>query len=154
MNATPIARARLTLKLFSAPAKSTRSNSKIPRAKTERELGTVSVGQFAKFRERLGGLGAEVDQLLGVLVQDLAGIGENSFARGAVEQGFAELVFELADGLADGRLGAEKLVGSAGEPALASYGKEDFQLRKLHRCPLIKPTITIRISNSITLYDG
>jgi hypothetical protein len=68
----------------------------------------------------------QVEQLLGVLLQDVAGIGENAVAGGAVEEGFADFQFQFADGLTYCRLGAEELFGGAGEAALASYGEEDF----------------------------
>src|SRR5689334_20195161 len=88
--------------------------------------------QLAEFGEGFGGFGSEIDQLLGVLVEDSAGIGQHAFAGGAVEESFAKFVLQLADSLADRRLGAEKFVGSAGETALAGYRQEDFELGKVH----------------------
>src|SRR5579872_24950 len=88
--------------------------------------------QLTEFGERFGGFRAEIDQLLGILVEDFPRVGKDAFAGGAVEQSFAEFVFQLTNGLADGRLGAEEFVGSAGETALAGYGQEDFQLGKVH----------------------
>ena len=38
--------------------------------------------------------------------EQLAGIGQGALTRGALEEGLADFVFEAADGVADGGLGA------------------------------------------------
>ena len=86
--------------------------------------------QFAEFGKGFRGLAAQVDQLFGVFEEDFAGVGEDAFAGGAVEEGFAQFVLKFADGLAYGRLGAEEFFGGAGEAALAGDGEENFELRE------------------------
>ncbi len=78
------------------------------------------------------GFAAQVDQLFGVLEENLAGVGEHALARRAVEQRLAQFVLEFANGLADGGLGAEEFLGGAREAVLAGYGQKDFELGKLH----------------------
>ena len=97
----------------------------------------LSLLQFAQLGKRLGGLTAQIDELLGVFVENFSRVRKNPFARGAIEQCLPEFVFELADGLADGRLGAKQLIRGARKAALAGDGKKDFQLGKLHGTPLI-----------------
>ena len=91
--------------------------------------------QFAQFGKRFGRLAAQVDQFFGILVENFPGVGEDAFARRAVEEGLAEFVLELADGLADRRLGAEKFFGGAREAALAGNSEKHFQLGKFHGVP-------------------
>src|SRR5579864_8961646 len=88
--------------------------------------------QFAEFEERFLGVGAKVQQFLGVFLQSAAGVGENTFARGTVEERFAQLLLKLADGLAHGRLGAVELLGSAGEASFAGDREEDLELGEFH----------------------
>jgi type III secretory pathway component EscV len=59
-----------------------------------------------QFMQGADGLTTHVEQLFRILQQDFTGIGENAFARGAIEEGFANLVLELADRLTDRWLGA------------------------------------------------
>ena len=80
------------------------------------------------------GVVAEVQEFFGVFLQGMASVGEDAFSGGAVEEGFAEFVFELADGLTDRRLRAEKLFGGARKAAFASHGEEDFEFGKFHVC--------------------
>ena len=89
--------------------------------------------QLAKFSQGFGGFRAQVDQLFGVFVKDLARVGQNSLARGAIKQRFPEFALQLANGLADRRLCAKKLVRSARKAMLAGDRQENFELRKVHR---------------------
>src|SRR5215469_6607528 len=88
--------------------------------------------QFAEFGEGSGRFSPQVDQLFRIFVENLAGIGENAFAGGAVEESLAKFVFQLADGLADRGLRAEEFIGSARKAALASHGQKNFKLGQLH----------------------
>ena len=75
---------------------------------------------------------AEIEHALGVADQELAGVGELAGAGAAGEEGLADPVLELADGDADGGLGAEELLGGAGEAALAGDGEEDVEFGEVH----------------------
>jgi len=65
---------------------------------------------------------AQVEEFFGVFLQGVAGVGQDAFARGAVEERFTDFIFELADGLADRGLGAEEFFGGPGEAAFSGYG--------------------------------
>jgi hypothetical protein len=77
----------------------------------------------------LGGLerGSRVGQ------QGLAGRGQPDPAPVAQEQALAELGFQAADLLADGRLGDRDAVGRAGEVALLGDGHEVAKLPQFHK---------------------
>jgi hypothetical protein len=70
---------------------------------------------------------AEVDEALGVFLEDHAGVGHTHRPGATNEQGLAKTVFELADGEADGGLCAEEALGSAGKAAFFGDGEEDLQ---------------------------
>src|SRR5579863_5323684 len=70
---------------------------------------------------------AKVDEALGVVAQERAGVGEADRARAADKERLAEAVFELANCQADGGLGAVEAFGGAGEAAFARYGEKDLQ---------------------------
>ena len=76
---------------------------------------------------------AEIEDALGVADQEAAGVGELAGAGAAGEEGLADLVLQLADGDAHGGLGAEELLGGAGEAALAGDGEEDVEFGEVHR---------------------
>src|SRR6185312_9157750 len=86
-----------------------------------------------QFAEGAGCLAAQREQADGVFAQKRAGGGEGTVARGAVEKKLAQGFFELADHLADRRLGAMKAHGGAREAALFGYGEEGFKLIEVHR---------------------
>ena len=79
----------------------------------------LALVQFPQFRERFVGVMAQVQQLLGVFIKHLTGIGENAFARRTVKQALPQFILQFADGLAYRRLRAVKLFRGAGEPVLA-----------------------------------
>ena len=88
--------------------------------------------QLAHFDQRRLRVLAQVEQFLGVFLENASGVGEHALARRAVEERLADLQFKFADGLADRRLGAKQLFGRAGKPAFAGHGEEDFELGKVH----------------------
>ena len=90
--------------------------------------GQLAALQFAQFGQRLGGVVAQIQQPLGVFLQNASCVGEQAVARGTVEERLADFVFQLVDGLADRRLGAIQLFRRAGKPPLARHRQEDFQL--------------------------
>jgi hypothetical protein len=75
---------------------------------------------------------AEVDEALGVFAEHGAGVGEANGTGAADEERLAEIVFKLADGKADGGLGAEETFGSAREAAFAGNGKKDLEFAEIH----------------------
>src|SRR5580700_11338879 len=79
---------------------------------------------------------AEIQDAFGITEQEPAGVGKLAGTGAAGEEGFADFVFELADGDADGGLGAVKLLGGAGEAAFAGDGEEDVEFGEVH---MIKP---------------
>src|SRR6266478_355821 len=88
--------------------------------------------EFAQLNQGLLRVRPQVEQLLGVLLQGAAGVGEDPFAGGPVKQRLAQLLLEFANGLADRRLGTKQLLGRAREAPLAGHHQEDFELRKVH----------------------
>ena len=89
--------------------------------------------QFAHFHQRRLRVLPQVEQLLGVFLQNPSRIGEYALARRTVEQRLADLQFKFADGLADRRLRTKQLFRRPRKPPLASHREEDFELRKVHR---------------------
>src|SRR5580658_3032729 len=65
---------------------------------------------------------AQIQQALGIVLQELAGVGQLDLARAANHQWLAERILELAHGNANGGLGAEELFGGAGEASLLRDG--------------------------------
>ena len=97
--------------------------------------GETSAAHVAQIEQRGGGLGPQIQELVGVFVKDVPGIGKVAIARGAVEQGFSQLVFQLADCLAYRGLGAEQLLRRPGEAAFPCHGHKYFKLEKVHGSP-------------------
>jgi hypothetical protein len=75
---------------------------------------------------------AQVQNTFGITDQEPAGVGKLAGAGAAGEEGFADFVFQLADGDADGGLGTVELLGGAGEAALAGDGEEDVEFGEVH----------------------
>src|SRR6266852_4480590 len=92
--------------------------------------------QFAELDQSFLCVLPQVEKFLGVFLEDASGVGQHTIARGAVEERLADFQLQLADGLADRRLGAEKLLRGAGEAALTGYCEEDFELGKVHTAVL------------------
>ncbi len=88
--------------------------------------------QLAQFAERAGGIIAQVEQPLGVFLQHAPGVGQPAVARRAVEQGLAEILFQLVNRLAYRRLGAMQLFRCPGKLAFPGHRQEHFQLRQIH----------------------
>ena len=75
----------------------------------------------------------QVDQALGVVGQHPPGVGQHAAPARAVEQRPADLVLELLDGLADGRLGAEQGLGGGRKAAFPHDREKGFELEQFHR---------------------
>src|ERR1700730_6515906 len=82
---------------------------------------------------------AEIEDAFCIADQEAAGVCKLAGAGSAGEEGFADFVFELADGDADGGLGAEELLGGAGEAAFAGDGEEDVEFGEVHMIKAKKP---------------
>ncbi len=78
----------------------------------------------------------QVEHLLRVVAENLAGVGEDAVAGGALEQRLTEFSLQLGDDLADRRLGAVQARGGAGEAALFGDGEEGFELEEVHGAPV------------------
>lgn len=87
--------------------------------------------EFAQFSERADGVCAKVQEFLGVLPEEQAGVGKGSVACGAVEQDLAQLAFKLCDGLADGGLCAMEASGGAGEASLLGHCQKCLHLYQI-----------------------
>ena len=53
--------------------------------------------QLAQFSERAGGIVAQVEQPLGILLQDASGVGQQAVARGAVEERLAHILLPACE---------------------------------------------------------
>jgi len=85
------------------------------------EQQTATVERTQLF-EGTGGFVAETEQPLRIIAEEFAGRGEGAVAGGALEEEFAKVALELANDLADGRLGAMETSGGARETALFGDG--------------------------------
>ncbi len=94
----------------------------------EREFTALQALQFG---EAFFHFIAEVDEALGVVLQKSSGIGEADGAGAANEKRLAERIFELADGEADGGLGAVKALAGAGEAALLCHHEKNLKFAKV-----------------------
>ena len=88
--------------------------------------------QALQFVEGARGFAAQGQQAQRIIAQQLTGRGERAVARGAVEEGLADVSLQLADHLADGGLGAMQAQRSAGKAALLSHGEKGFELVEFH----------------------
>jgi hypothetical protein len=102
----------------------------------ERKFATLEALEFA---EAFLDFVAEVDEALGVVAKKRAGVGQADGAGTADEERLAEGVFELANGQADGRLGAIKTLRGAGEAAFPGNGQKDLEFTEIHASP--RPSI-------------
>ncbi len=100
----------------------------------DQDAPAAQIAQFAHRRLRLLG---QADQPLPVVLQDASGIGQRAALRRPVEQLLAEIDFEPADGLADGRLGAVHLGGRARKAALLGHGEKDPEGGQVHKLLLL-----------------
>lgn len=75
---------------------------------------------------------AKVDEALGVVFKEGASIGEADGTSAADEKGLAERVFELANGEADGGLGAKEAFGGTREAAFLGDHQKDLKFREIH----------------------
>ena len=87
----------------------------------------VAALQALQLVEGAGGLAAQGQQAQRVVAQQRAGGGERAVARGAVEEGFAHRVLELADDLADGGLGAVQAHARRGRSCAPRPRRERFR---------------------------
>ena len=88
--------------------------------------------EFAEFRECSRCLGPEVEELLRVLTQYLAGVGEGAIPRGTFQKNLTQFSLQLCDGLAYRWLSSVKARSSAREASLFCDGEECLQLKEIH----------------------
>ena len=105
--------------------------------------GELAAPQAIQISQPLLYFVAQVEEPLGVLLEELAGVGEADGARAAHKQRLAQGVLELADGQADGRLGAIKLFGGPGKAALAGHRQKHLQFAEIHGVSLRKGLRTV-----------
>ena len=79
--------------------------------------GELAAAEAFEFAESFFYFVAEIDQALGVVLQERSGIGHAHWARAADEERLAEAVFEFANGEANGWLRAVEAFGGAREAA-------------------------------------
>ena len=89
----------------------------------------LQVAQVADRRLRLLG---QPHQPLGVVEQHAARFGELAVLRRTVEQPFAEVLLEAANGLADGRLGAMEPRRGPRKAPLGRDGQKDLKFSQIH----------------------
>ena len=94
--------------------------------------GEASALEGAQFFEGRDGFRAEAQKTLRVTAEKLTGGGGSAVARGAFEEGLADFVLQLANGMADGRLGAAHANGGTGEAFFFKDGEEGFELMEVH----------------------
>ena len=102
-------------------AKLTQHGQQVERGKFvggDRELALL---QFAHLHQRRLCVLPQVEQLLGVFLQDTSGVSEHALAGRTVEQRLADLQLKFADRLADRRLRAKQFFGRARKAAFASH---------------------------------
>ena len=92
----------------------------------------ASAPQVAQFAHGDFGFLAQAHEPLRVLAQHAPGLGERALLGRPIEEPLTQFLFEPADGLADGRLGAVQLGGGAREAALAGDRQENLQFREFH----------------------
>ena len=107
--------------------------------------------QLAQFRQSALGLGAQVEQLRGVLAQHAACVGQRSIARRAFEQYLAQFPFKLRDRLADRRLRPMQPRCSPREAALLRYRQKRFELEQIHA--YLSPLL-MKLNTSIRFCDA
>jgi hypothetical protein len=94
----------------------------------EREFAAF---EALKFGEALFDFVAEVDESLGVVLQEGSSVGEADGAGAANDEWLAKGVLELADGQADGGLSAVKALGSAREAAFFRHHEKDLKFAEV-----------------------
>ncbi len=94
--------------------------------------GEAAAFEGAEFLERGDGFAAQTQQALGVAAQQFAGCGEGAVAGGALKEWLADLVFELANGVTDGGLGAAHAGGRTGKALFFGDGEKRFELIEVH----------------------
>ena len=88
----------------------------------------LALVQGAEFDQRLPGVGPQIQHSLGVLLEHSAGIGEQPLARGAIKERLPDLLFQLANGLTDRRLGTIEFFRGPRKATLPGHGEKDLEL--------------------------
>jgi len=97
-----------------------------------RRDGDLAAPEAAELQDRAHGVAAQVEQLLGVLVEDAARGGERAILRRAVDEGRADLALEALEGLAHGGLGPVQALGGGREALLLRDGEQHLELGQIH----------------------
>ena len=95
----------------------------------------VAAAAGAKIVDGTADFIAQVEDAFGIADKQPAGVGKLAGTGSTGEERFADFIFELADGDADGGLSAIELLGGAREAAFAGYGEEDVEFGEIHRRP-------------------
>src|ERR1043165_1806506 len=90
--------------------------------------------KLAQFFQRGPRFTAQIQHLLRIFFQDLAGIGEHAVARGAVKQRLAHFFYKLAHHLAHRGLGAVHLRRRSRKTSRLRHGEKSFELKEIHCC--------------------
>src|SRR3984893_16556913 len=94
--------------------------------------GQLAALQPFKLGQPFGDLVAQVQQPLGVFLQQYAGIGQTNRTRAANKQWLPERIFELADAQADGRLGPVEPLGRARKASLLRDHQKHLEFAEIH----------------------
>jgi hypothetical protein len=97
--------------------------------------GKFAAGEALEVGETLAGFIAEIQEALGVILEESSRIGQANGTSPTDEDGLADRFLELADGLADGGLCPIELLSGAGEAAVPRHGKKDFEFGEVHGIP-------------------
>jgi len=95
----------------------------------EREFAAL---QALEFGEALFDFIAEIDQAFRIVLQKSSGVGETDRAGATNEKRLAKRVLKLADGEADGGLGAVKALARARKAALLRHHEKDLKFAEVH----------------------
>src|SRR5215467_2341578 len=100
---------------------------------TERKLAAGEAFQFGK---PFFYLVAEIDEALGVVAQQVAGVGKAYRPRAAHKKRLTQAVFQLADGQAYRRLRAVEPFSGTRETAFAGHGQKHLEFAQVHLASL------------------
>ena len=97
----------------------------------------AAAAQVAQLAHRRFGFLGQPHQPLPVVLQHLAGVGQRAGLRRSIEELLAQVDFEAANGLADGRLGAVDLGRGPRETPLLGDGEKRLQGGDIHKFALL-----------------
>lgn len=95
--------------------------------------GEAATLERAQLFEGGDGFAAQTQEALGEGAQQLAGGGERGIARGSLKKRLPYLLFQFADGVTDGGLGAAHARSGARKTLFFGDGEESFELVEVHK---------------------